>query len=392
MSTTATPGPHVNLLPLRAFYFFSFGALGALFPYLPLLLAQRDLDPAQISWVMVLIPASNLLVPPLWGSLADALQARISLLRLACVGCGLTVLLLIPRWGLWGNLICMSIFSVFRAPLTSLSDAATYAVMGGKRADFSKVRVWGSVGFTIFVLLLGLIKGSLQPVLLLSINCVIYLAAALSLLPLRAPPIHREQGVLRQTGQILGHAPVLLFLIANTVYYLGHATYDAFFSLHIKRIGFGEQFIGTAWALGAGVEIGLMLAAPLFIHRFRSGVLLSFCAVVASLRWGLLSISARHGSLLSLQPLHGITFGLWYLSMVKYIQTRAPERLRTTLQSVTLASMGLGMIIGYLAGGEMLHRLGGLHLYLMAAAAAGVALLLYVVMVAIGPPVRTRTS
>jgi hypothetical protein len=381
MSTPTEPEASqtpTRLLPLRAFYFFSFGALGALFPYLPLLLAARGLDASQISWVMVLLPVSNLLVPPIWGGVADAIRARLPLLRLASFGCGLAVLLLLPEWGLAGSLIAVGVLSIFRAPLTSLADAATYNLMGGVNVDFSRVRVWGSVGFAVCVLSLGLMKGSLNPVVLLSATCAIYILSGLSLLPLRSPgDLSREREVLRQTVQVLRRVPILLYLLANTIYYAGHSTYDVYFGLHMKALGFDDSFVGTAWAVGVGVEIGVMLLAPAFLHRARSGLLLAFSASVAGLRWALLSIFVGRWSLLAIQPFHGVTFGLWYLSMVKYIQTRAPERLRTTLQAVSVACMGGGMVIGYLSGGQLFHQAGGGVLYRFSSCAAGAAMLLY---------------
>jgi PPP family 3-phenylpropionic acid transporter len=377
MATTDEP-QRPQLLPLRAFYFFSFGGLGALFPYLPLLLSYRGLDPAQISWVMVLSPVANLVVPPLWGTLADKLGARLVLLRLASLGCGLSVLLLLPVWGLWGSLLAMALVAFFRAPLTSLADAAVYSTMGGRRASFSSVRVWGSLGFGVFVLTLGLARGSVNPPLLLGVTCAIYLLAGASLLPMRRPPYLRERDVVRQTVQILTRAPMLLLLLGSAVYYTGHSTYDVFFPLHARALGHGEDFVGVAWAVGIAVEIGVMLLAPAFLRRFRSAWLLAFCGAAAAARWLLLATLTGYVPLAALQALHGVTFGLWYLALVQFIQNRAPEHLRTSLQSMSLSSMGLGMVAGYLSGGAVFKQRGGTWLYREAGCCAAAAALLYV--------------
>jgi len=112
------------LLALAGFYFLNYGALGALFPFLPLLLSARGLSAVQISWAMTLNPASNLLAPPLWGSLADARHARVALLRIASAACGLASLLFLPEMGFAGAMLAVGALSFFRAPLPSLSDAA----------------------------------------------------------------------------------------------------------------------------------------------------------------------------------------------------------------------------------------------------------------------------
>ncbi len=366
-----------NLNPLRALYFCNYGSLGALFPYLPLLLAARGLDAVEISWVMVLTPTANLLVPPLWGTVADVLRARLWLLRLACLGAGGLVWLLLWADELWAILVAMGLFSFFRMPLNALSDATVYRVMGGARVDYSKVRVWGSIGFALWVLSPGLWPEATRDVAVIATTSALLLMAGLSTVPLPAPPRRRERGVLGQLGRILSRPPMALFLVATTVYYTGHSMYDVFFSLHLRRSGHDDAFIGVAWSVGVMAEILLMLAAPRFLHRLGSGPLMPLCAAIAALRWLLLSWVSGSSALLLVQPLHAVSFGLWYLSLVKHIQERAPERLRTSLQAMAQASMGTGMVVGYLAGGQLFEQLGGASLFHAAAGAAGLALLIY---------------
>lgn len=374
------------LLPLRAFYFFSFGALGAMFPFLPLLLEDRGLSASQISWIMTLLPVTGLFVPPLWGGLADALQARVPLLRLASVACGVSALLLLPRWGFWGHFAAVGVLCAFRAPIISLADAVTCSALGGESASFGRVRVWGSAGFAFFVWLLGMAHGSSRPTLLLGATCAIYLLSAAATLPLRRRPVKREPGMWDQAREVMLQPGMQIYLLANAVYYSGHATFDVFFGLHARALGFGDPFIGVAWTTGVGVEILVMLAAPLLLRRVRASHLLAFCALAAVGRWTALSLITTGPPLLASQALHGLTFGLWYLSMVRFIQARVPERLRASLQSVTMAFMGLGMTTGYLAGGEILQRHGGHVLYRYAAVAAAMAMVLYLLVAWLAPP------
>lgn len=367
----------LQLHSLRAYYFFSYGALGGLFPYLPLLFASRGLDARQIALAMTLIPLGNLLVPSLWGWLADALRARIPLLRAAAVGCALTVLLLWPAWGFGGTLLAIAALSLFRAPITSLIDAATVDALGGGRANFSEVRLWGSLGFATFALTLGQLGGSLQPSLLVGVTAGAYLLSALATWPLRAPPLAREHRVIADSLAVVRQPQMLLFLLANAVYYVGHSTYDAYFSLHARAHGLGDAHVGAAWGLGVGVEIAVMLLAPRFIHRYRPGRLLSLAALVAVLRWTGTALVDDGTALVAIQALHGLTFGLWYLALVAFVQVRAPSRLRTSLQSIALSTVAAGTVTGYFVGGQVLHAWGGATLYGLAAGSAALAVLLY---------------
>jgi predicted MFS family arabinose efflux permease len=367
-----------HLLSLRCLFFFAYGSLGVLFPFLPLFLAERGLDSVRISWVMVLIPAANLLVPPIWGTVADVLRARLWLLRLACVGSGATIWMLLPSSSLWTCVIAVGVFAFFRMPLSSLADATAYRVLGGERVDYSTVRVWGSIGFASFVLLPGLLPDSMREVAVVAAASVLLLLAAASTSSMRAPPRRREPGVVAQVIGFARRPGVLLVLIGSAVHYTGHSMYDAYYSLHLARLGRGEGFVGIAWAVGVAVEILVMLMAPRFIHLVSSGWLLAVCTAVAAGRWLLMSWATSLWALLMIQPLQSISFGLWFLGLVKHIQERAPDRLRTSLQSLAQASIGSGMVLGYLLGGRLLDEHGGAVLYQTAAGAAAVAFGLYV--------------
>jgi MFS transporter, PPP family, 3-phenylpropionic acid transporter len=377
------------LLLLGAFYFFSFGGLGALFPFLPLLLSSRGLSPSRISLVMVLVPAANIVMPPLWGSLADALRARVQLLRIATFGTAASVLLLLPDGGFAGSFAALAAFSTFRSPLTALADTTTCVALSGQNERFGRVRAWGSVGFGLFVLLPGLLGGSAHPRPLLLATAAIYLASAFATLGLEAPPPRRERGILRATLVEARRPEMVLVLAASAVYYLGHALYDAYFSLHARSLGLDDGFIGLLWSVGTGAEVVVMLLVPGVLARRggaavaggrgdRSTALLIVAGCAAVLRWALLSWIGSGAALLAQQPLHGLTYGAWYLSLIQFVQSRAPERLRTSLQSLVWATLGVGTVAGYLVGGQLLERGRGELLYRTAAVAAAASLGLYI--------------
>jgi MFS transporter, PPP family, 3-phenylpropionic acid transporter len=276
--------------------------------------------------------------------------------------------------GFWAHVAAVGLYSFFRAPTIALGDATTYAALGGRRIDFSTVRVWGSIGFALFARAPGVLQGSPgQAPTVVAIASLAMILAAASALRLPSPPPQRERRVLSQAGAVLLRPAYLLAMLATAVYYAGHSAFDAYFSLHLSRLGYSDRFVGAAWSIGVAAEIALMLLAPRFIHRIGSGALLLGCAGAAVARWTLLATVSAATPLLLAQTLHAVTFGLWYLSLVKFAQERAPA----SLQSFASAFMGLGMVVGYLAGGHLLDRAGGFALYRAAAIAAAAALVLY---------------
>ena len=78
------------------------------------------------------------------------------------------------------------------------------------------------------------------------------------------------------------------------------------------------------------------------------------------------------------QPLHAVTFGLYYLCLTHWVQSRVSPTIRATIQSITLGVMSLGMISGYLWGGQLLEKTHGANLFATSAQVAAVGTLFFV--------------
>ena len=375
------PGIHADL---SAFYFFAFGGLGAFIPFVPLLLESRGLDAVQIGWVMFVMPAMTLLAPPLWGALADVYQARLGLLRLTGLGSAAGCLAFLPDGGFSAALVAMAIYAGFRAPSIPLADAAAHASLGSATDRFARIRIWGSVGFALFAFTIGELDGSKAPRVMLVAAAVAYLLSTASTLRLRPPPKADRLHIGGPVRQFILQRDIVALLVGSVAYYIAAGSYDVFFGLHVRDLGFGDDFIGLAWMVAVGAEIGLMLIAPRLLRGRRGAPLLVLAALASVVRWGLLSQVESSAAILAAQTLHALTFGLWYLALVRYLQMRAPESIRTTVQAISAAFHGLGMMAGYLLGGSLFEAHGGVVVFQMAAGSAVVAAMLYGFML-VGP-------
>jgi len=121
----------------------------------------------------------------------------------------------------------------------------------------------------------------------------------------------------------------------------------------------------------------VLAVGPWLLARASSSVLLCVAAAGAGVRWLCSRSPPAPWGWLPLQSMHGLSFGLWLLSLVSFVQSGAPRELRTSLQSAAYSCLGLGTIAGYLAGGYLFARHGGSVLFQLAAGASGAALLCY---------------
>lgn len=350
-------------------YFLFFGSHGALLPYLPLFFEERGLSPTQISFLMVLLPISNLLFPPLWALVADSLASRARVLRFCLLLYAGSVVALIPQTGFWTSLVVMVVFSLFRSPLTSLTDAVAHVHLGGALERYGHVRLWGSIGFLSCSRMYGYLYDNAPQSLAIGSISLLIIAAAMASRALdtprpNAPP--KKKQIIQSARAYVLQPGILLLLMGVFIYYAAHSTFDAYFGLYMRDLGFGYEFIGTAWAIGVGVEVLLMTQSHRILGLLSPPRILVICGIVATLRWGLLSHMTHGPEILVSQMLHGVTFGLYYLGMVNQIQKHAPPAIRATAQSIALGFMSSGMIVGYLGGGHLMEHRGGQSVYIAA--------------------------
>ena len=363
---------------LKLLYFFFFGALGSLLPFMALLFSERNISPSRTGLLMMLLPASNLLIPPLWGRVADARSARVPALILALCGTAVCCVCLVPHWDFGALALAMLGFSVFRSPVTALLDAITHAHLNTRLEEFGLIRLWGSVGFLLASAIFGVLRDHLTPAAPLLGTALLLLLGAVVALRLDVPPAPGPSTP--HQARLLPHLQqpgIILFLSAVALYYCGHAVFDAFVSLHLRDLGFSDTFIGSMWSLGVAVEVALMTAAPSILRRLTVEKTLVIASLTAGLRWWILSIADTPALVLLQQPLHGVTFGLWYLASADWIQSRAPAHLRATFQSLLISFMGVGMLLGYGIGGSIFEHRGGQQLYQVATVTAFLTALLY---------------
>lgn len=366
------------LIRVAAYYICIFGALGALLPFLPVVLERRTFTPTQVGWILVVMPLGDMLIPPVWGFIADRFRARRVLLGATALGSGLTVWLLAPKAPLLATMGLLGLFCVFRSAVVPLGDATTRALLAERAHNYGLIRVWGSIAFGLAALATGWLEAG--PRAVFGVASGLYLVGALVgwTLPHTTPP--PRPGLGRAALREITRPLFLIFLVGTTCYYAGHAIYDAYVSLHLLKLGFSERFVGGAWALGVAGESALLFVTPWLLKRFSPAAMLRVCAAVAALRWLFLAFVDDPTWILVLQPVHAVTFGLWYVCGVYLTQALAPDDLRSTLQAAMVAAIGSGRVIGYLSGGPVLQHFGGSQVFQLAAAAATLALGIYVLL------------
>ncbi|MGZ3429948.1 MAG: MFS transporter, partial [Polyangia bacterium] len=195
---------------------------------------------------------------------------------------------------------------------------------------------------------------------------------ALVAFALPAPPPVERKGVVGAWLHLLGDGEWWIFFVAVVLVQMATAAYDSGFSLHLSHLGFGGRLIGAAWAIGVAAEIVLMGYSRALLVRVSAARLFVLSLVTAVVRWTLLAHLTSPVAILCLQPLHGITFGLFWVSGVTLVRDRG-HAAPTAAQGLFSAAVGTGSLVGMNLAGLLLERGGGRLLYTVAGACAAAA-------------------
>lgn len=349
---------------LRLYYVVVYLGLGAVYPLMAILLAGRGLRPSTYAWLMALVPLSRVIGPPLWGALADKRIGTVRLLRINSAVAGLAMGVLARVDSLPPTALAFAVWAAASSSLVPLVDASTYRALGAATHRFSRVRVFGSLGFALSAATTSALAPADDSRAPLWFAGASYVTAALVAvgLPEGAAPAH---GSLRRAFRAMSRdGRVVKLWIGSALYYAAHAVFDVYFGPFARALpGVTSGTIGLCWSLGVVAEIGVMWVVPRLLVGERASRWLVVAALVAAARWALTAVVTSAAGLYLLAPLHGLTFGLWFLAFAHENQRAAASDLRATAQGVGSAWLGLGTISSTLVGGVVMERAGGRVLF-----------------------------
>lgn len=355
---------------LGVFYFAYFGGLGVTLPWLNLYFERAGMTPARIGLLAAIVPLGRILFPVLWAYAADRSGRRGQVTTWLCLLTVAALASFLPAAGFAALLAACLFLSIVDGPRLPLVEATTFDFVGSGRAEYGRLRGWGSLAFILSSASTGWLVGRLtERAILWSAILWAILAFAVSLkLPQALPrrPVNRSslRAALRRPG-------LTRFLAGGLLMQASHSAYYAFFTIHLDRSGYSGRAIGALWALGVCAEVVLMFRAGSGRIWNDPARLMGWCAAAAALRWAAIAWSSHPGVLIPAQLLHALTFGAFHIAAINETQRLFPEDLRASGLSVfSGVTYGLGALVATLASGALFERFGAPVTFLASSAMA----------------------
>ena len=359
---------------LSGFYFFYFASLGALIPYWSLYLKALDYNARSIGILMAIIPATKIFAPYLWGWLADHTRHPITIIRLANLFAVVTFAgVFIDTGFVWLALVLLA-FSFFWNSSLPLFEAMTLNHLGDDEHKYSVVRLWGSLGFIMMVVLLGeyFDRTSIDhaPVVIMVLLAGILLVSLI--VPERLSTHHEGQ---LPIADVIRQPAVLAFLAVCFLMLMSHGPYYTFYSIYLESQGYSRGMIGLLWAIGVMAEVIVFLMMHRLLRTVSARRLLLTSLALTALRWLLIGFFVDNLSVLFFAQLfHAFSFGVFHAVSISLVHRFFTGRHQGRGQALYASlSFGAGGAAGSLVSGLLWDQIAHATLFSLAAAVAAVA-------------------
>jgi PPP family 3-phenylpropionic acid transporter len=361
---------HSNLYwRLSRFYFSYYFFVGAFVPYWGLYLQSEHFSAADIGILMSLFQISRIFAPNFWGWLADHTGKRAQWIKLTSfLGlCGFMAVF----WahGFFWLFFVMAALSLFTSSTLPLAESLTLAHLATTNGHYSRIRMWGSLGFIVASVVLGFVidASDIKSILWFLLLVQMTLFALSYTLP--DPKLVAHENDHFSIWQVIKHPNVIALLIGCSLMVTAHGVLYNFYSIYLSQHGYSKGTIGLLWAVGVVCEIGIFMLMPKIMNRYSLKTILITSLALAVLRFSLIGAAIDHLWLLILaQSLHAATFGSFHAASVEVITQFFKGRHQAKGQAIyNSVAYGIGGTIGGISGGYALQYLGGQQTFMLAA-------------------------
>lgn len=354
---------------LSSFYGLYFASLGAFIPYLSSYLSDKGFNSIEIGQLMAVILGSKIIAPYLWGWVADHYNNRILLIRAGAFLAIIAYLGLFYSSQFWWLVLVLALFGFFWNAILPQFEALTLNYLKNNEDYYSWVRMWGSIGFIVAVVLLGFLINKMGSSIVPIIVVLLLIGIALSTLLLQdrcGASVDESPLPMRK---ILHNKLIIALFISCLLVQASHAPYYTFYTIYAKAHGYTAISIGFLWAIGVFAEVLAFAFMPWLSKRFSLRHLLLLSLFSGSLRWLLIAFYMDNIYLtVFAQIFHASTFGIYHAVAIAYIHQYFKGKHQGKGQALySSMSFGVGGALGSLYGGYLWQSIGANYTFVIAA-------------------------
>lgn len=343
----------------RFFYFCYFAAMASLMPFLALYYRQIGLAEGQIGLLTGIPPLLGLIAAPLWGGLADATQQHRRLLTITVLGAMGAVALLSQVTTLPWLIAAVILYAFCNAPIIPLVDNSVLLLLGERKTEYGKQRLWGALGWGLTATLFGALierTGLTWSFVgaLVMMGCCLYAAQKLAV-----QSVSLGQPFWQGMRFFVTRWPWVVFLITIFMNGVASGVGNNFLFLYLDQLHASKTLMGLSLLVATASEVPIFFFGNQLLERWGARGLLLLALGANVLRMFSYALMPAAWFVLPIHLLHGFTFSAMWMASISYANRAAPPGMGATAQGLLSGiSMSLAGAIGALVGGQLYETVG----------------------------------
>ncbi len=345
-----------------------------LYAFLMMFLREHGFSSAVCGITAALITGMGIFIHPLMGYISDTYIPSKKIL-LGCFAVAIPFTLVLPYTVTLGTVFIMAV------TLLSFFDNYQYSMIDSwviklkvthPQLDFAKIRSFGSLGYGITALIFGNIIAKFGFNIMFYAHSLLLLIVVLCILPLPEAPCTNNNKT--HTNQKLSFAEIVELLLKNKryvvlmisvcLYQFAIRSTVSFLALIVQSAGGNSANLGLI-TFCAAFECPIMMVLSRLIRKgLKMPYIFAASLFLNVIRLAVLSFPVGIEVIIAMQFLGAIAAGIFITCFTQYISLITPPSITATATTVgTALTMGIGGVVGSLAGGYLIEWY-GIHTYL----------------------------
>lgn len=295
--------------------------------------------------------------------LFPAITKRVSLSRviklLAFLSLALTLLYFISSTFSALLVITILLSLVYPIIMPAIESSASL-LMQTETIHYGKSRAYGSVGYTVALLMVGATTAFWNEQAILYV--MLFGLASICLFSLRpVPTVLQKQPEVqkaRQRGsefkELFSHKPFVTVLVLSVLLQGAHASYYNYGYIFLDDLGVNSFYIGIILNIAVLFEIIFFARADKLLANMKASTMFIIAALGSTTRWTLIFLFPTSLVFIATQVFHMFSFGIAHFAFIRYISQKLPTHLVATAQGIYASfAMSLSIAILTFLGGRL---------------------------------------
>ncbi len=333
---------------LRIIYFLVFCCTGAWLPKLYDYCLFHGLSGKQSALILSITPIMMFVVQPIYGFMADKLGYKKTLL-LSTFFASISYLGFLYNAG-FAWLIFITLFmSLFYNTIQPLLDSiALQIAKSDSKFSYGTLRFFGAAGWAVTTIVTGQVIDAINISAIFIVSAVTMLLAFVFTLFLQDEKSEKmANNTYTNVWSVISNKSLLFLLFCVFIVSIGATTIWNFYSAYMKSNGASDSLVGYGLSFQGLCELPLFYFSARIILKLGLKTTLVITVLATTLRMFLYSNIHNPYAALPVELLHGISWSLFWVVCVEYVNKLVEDKWLATGQSLLYAAyFGAGAVAG----------------------------------------------